>query len=251
MRFKPSEKIWIIGASDGIGKALAIKLAEAGHVLALSARNEQALTLLSKDLDGDHHLVMPLDVSNAEMIKAAQAQLKADWGRVDRVIFMAGLYRPTQIKHMAQDDIEKIIAVNLTGAMIFTRIILDWLLEADRTQLAICASVAGYIGLPNSQPYGASKAGLINFTESLAAEMRGTKLDIKLINPGFVETRLTAQNQFKMPMIQTPEAAAAAIIKGLAGNKFEIAFPRSFVRMLKLLSLIPYRLYFKLAPNSK
>lgn len=153
---------------------------------------------------------------------------------------------------MEHEKVKKVVEVNLLSAFNLTELVLPWLIEQKKGQFVICASVAGYRGLPTGQPYGATKAALINLAESIYCEMQLThpEVDIKVINPGFVKTPLTDKNDFKMPMIITTEKAAEAIAKGLLSSKFEIRFPFIFTSIMKLLEIIPYRLYFWLVKKA-
>ncbi len=240
-----SKNIWIIGASSGIGAALARQLAKRGHKIALSARRAGALEELKEQLNGDGHLAIPVDAGDLQNIEDGFDILKSKWNHVDSVIFMAGLYTPSAIIDIDMTEAQKIMQVNFMGAMYTVKTVLPALLEQGMGQIALCSSVAGYRGLPNSQPYGASKAAMINYTESLRAE-HGKTLDIKMINPGFVETRLTDKNNFKMPMRITPEKAAVYIAKGLEKSSFDIHFPKKFTYLVKLLAALPAWLYFKI-----
>lgn len=250
---KHIKRTWIIGASAGIGAALAEKLAIQGEMLCLSARNADALEALKNKIDPDNkhgHLVSSCDVSNIQQLQSSFDLLKEQWGHIDSIIFMAGLYKPTSIEAINLDDIDKILHVNLHAPFYLLHTVVPFmkaqsLKTGQKPQIALCASVAGYRGLPNAQPYGASKAGLINLTQSLRAEL-GDVLDIKVINPGFVETRLTDKNDFDMPMRITPNQAADAIVKGLNKKGFEIAFPSMFIILMKLMSILPDWLYYRL-----
>jgi short-subunit dehydrogenase len=234
------ETIWIIGASSGIGRELAIQLAGLGATLILSARREQELIQLRQKL-GENHSVYPLDVADLAAVDKVAGQITAHHNKLDRVLFLPALYKPAAICDMDINFAHKLIDVNLTGAMYVVHAVLPIFARQQSGQLVLCGSVAGYLGLPNGQPYSASKAGLINFAESLYAEAPAY-LDVKLINPGFVRTSMTAKNDFVMPMITTVQHAAAVIIRGLTKRAFEIHFPRRFTILLKLLSILPYRL---------
>ncbi|MFO0456973.1 MAG: SDR family NAD(P)-dependent oxidoreductase [Alphaproteobacteria bacterium] len=236
---------WILGASSGIGAALARELASRGERVCISARNAEALAALASSLPGTGHLALPVDVSDADALKAASDNLWHDWGRIDRVIFMAGLYTPMELAALDLAETERIVKVNLLGAFYLVAAALPHLTAQGNGQLALCASVAGYRGLPGGQPYGATKAGLINLAESLRAE-QGKTLDIRVINPGFVESRLTAKNTFRMPMQISAAQAAVAIANGLNGRSFEIHFPKGFTLIMKLLRLLPHWLYFRI-----
>ena len=234
--------IWIIGASSGIGHALAIEMDRRGAKLILSARNKERLHALNADLSG-RHLVFAVDVTNAEGVEKAATDIFRS--NVDSVVFLAGVYQPSALSNLDLQVCRDILATNLGGAFNLIAAVLPH----HPAQIALCASVVGYRGLPNAQPYGAAKAGLINLTESLRAEMRDKGIDIRLINPGFVRTPMTAKNKFPMPMMIEPQEAARAIADGLLERAFEIHFPKRFTWLLKLARFIPHRLYFALVPR--
>lgn len=241
-----ADNIWIIGASSGIGAELAKLLALRGHAVALSARDQEALAKALEQLHGNQHLLAPLDVTDRQAVAAARDSLLQSWPRIDRVIFMAGVYQPMFMGSMDLGQARKILEVNLLGAFHVAEAMLPHLLQNHGKQLALCASVAGYRGLPGGQPYGASKAGMINMAESLRAE-HGDKLDIRLINPGFVQSRLTDKNDFAMPLIISAAKAAELIAEGLDGSGFEIHFPKSFTWPMKALRLLPNWAYQQIA----
>lgn len=244
MKFE-NKNIWIIGCSSGIGDALARELSEQGANLALSARREDKLNDLNKELRNKHE-VLPFDVADFEGLKAGTKKLKSKWKHIDSVIFLAATYSPGDVFELEYEKVKQVIEVNLLSAFSLSELVLPWLIEQKKGQLVFCASVAGYRGLPTGQPYGATKAALINLAESIYCEVKPKypQIDIKVINPGFVRTPLTNKNDFEMPMIIEPEQAAKAIAKGLLSNKFEIRFPRLFTNIMKLLEMIPYQLYF-------
>jgi len=230
-----AEFIWIIGASDGIGAALARQWAGLGARLVLSARNAAALQDLAASL-GPRHIALPLDVSDRASIDVAAREI-ARIGPLDRVVNLAAIYDPGLIANLDPEVAGRIISVNLTGSFHIAQIGPRLLRKGG--QLALCGSVAGYIGLPQGQIYSATKAAVINLTESLRAELAG-HIDVRLISPGFVDTRLTRRNDFTMPALMTPETAARAIIDGLNRRGFEIHFPRRLTYALKLLRALPY-----------
>jgi short-subunit dehydrogenase len=240
------KNIWIIGATTGIGKSLAELFASQGHNLAISGRNVKRLDKLISSLPNSNHISAPMDVCKVGQIQKASKSIFSQWSKVDQVIFLAGIYQPMKINELDLKLVKDIIETNLIGAINLTNVILDDLISMGNVQFSFCASVAGYRGLPNSQPYGASKAGLINFVQSLNVE-HGKEVDIRLINPGFVKTRLTDKNEFEMPMIITADQAAKYIDKGLSSQKFEVHFPKKFSLILKLLNLLPTKLYNKIA----
>lgn len=241
MKFN-NEIIWIIGASSGIGHALAVELAAQGATLALSARRKDELQKL-KELTGERHMIYPLDVVDSELTLHTAKAIHAAHGRIDRVIFMSAAYTPMQLDNLDMLVTKSLIEVNILGAFNAVYAVLPLLKEQKSGQIALCGSVAGYTGLSGGQPYSATKAAVMNLAESLRAESK-ENIDVKLISPGFVRTALTAKNDFSMPMILTPEIAAKEIAKGLLSREFEIHFPKKFTLMLKLLRLLPYRLTF-------
>jgi short-subunit dehydrogenase len=244
MKFK-DKNIWIIGCSSGIGEALARELAAQGANLAMSARREAELETLNNELGGKHE-VLAFDVADFEGLKAATKKLKSKWKQIDSVIFLAATYSPGDVFELEYEKVKQVLEVNLLSAFSISELVLPWLLQQQHGQFVLCASVAGYVGLPTGQPYGATKAALINLAESIYCEMQKKcpQIDIKIISPGFVKTPLTDKNDFKMPMIITPDKAAKAIAKGLLSSEFEIRFPWLFTSIMKLLEILPYPLYF-------
>ncbi|MBM3617877.1 MAG: SDR family NAD(P)-dependent oxidoreductase [Alphaproteobacteria bacterium] len=237
--------IWIIGASSGIGAALAMQLAEEGARLTLSSRSEDALAQLKYELPGTAHKVLPLDVRDDEAVREAAQEVAA--GFVDSVIFLAALYEPMELESLDMRATAAMVDVNLMGAFRVINAVIPILKKQGKGQFALCGSVAGYAGLPNAQPYSATKAAIRNLAESLKAELHGQGgIDIRLISPGFVRTPLTDKNRFPMPCILEPDEAARYIADGLAGDDFEIHFPKRFTLMLKFLAFLPYPLYFRL-----
>jgi short-subunit dehydrogenase len=238
--------IWVIGASSGIGAALAQELASRGAVLALSARRKDALEKLKDSLGGKKHKVFALDITDAELVTRTAGAIRAAFGRIDSVIFLAANYTPMKLTTLNLAVTKQIIDVNLTGAFHVVHAVLPILQDQSQGQIALCGSIAGYIGLPGGQPYSATKAAIINLAESLRGELP-ERIDVKLINPGFVRTALTDKNNFKMPMIIETESAAKAIADGLCEKRFEIHFPKRFTCALKVLKILPYSIKLAIA----
>ena len=234
--------IWIIGASSGIGYALAVELAAQGATLALSARSKDKLNTLNDEL-GRGHAVLPLDVTDTKAFEATAKTIQDTFPRLDSAVFMAAIYNPASLENLDIRDTHQMVNINLNGAFNTVHTVLPILKKQGMGQLALCASVAGYRGLPNAQPYSATKAAMINLAESLYIEECG--LDIKVINPGFVRTPLTDKNDFKMPMIIESKEAAKIIARELQTKRFEIHFPKRFTFFVKLLRILPAFLYFK------
>ena len=241
------KRVWLLGASSGIGAALATALLARGARVAMSARNAPRLVAVVKSAVGHGEaLVLPCDASDEVSVRAASARLLEVWNGVDLALYLAGDYVPMRAWDLDVKAAQRMIDVNLSGAVIFAACVVPQLLAQGNGQIGFVASVAGYRGLPKSLIYGPTKAALINFAEALYLDLSPKGIGVRLINPGFVATPLTAQNDFAMPALLTPEAAAQATLDGLAGAAFEIDYPKRFTRAMKLLALLPYWLYFPL-----
>ena len=233
------KRIWIIGASAGIGAALARAFAAEGARLILSARDAAALAALAEECGGAE--VIALDLGQRETLAAAVAGLAP--GTLDAVICTAALYDPARVADLDPARCEDLVRVNLLGSLDIARLTPPLL--RDGGQLVLFGSVAGYIGLPGGQAYSATKAAVNNLAETLRIEL-APRLDVRLVCPGFVRSRLTAKNDFPMPAMIEPEDAAAAVLAGLRGRAFEIHFPRRFTLAMKLLRALPYGLSLRL-----
>lgn len=242
-------RVWLVGASTGIGAALARALAARGARLAVSARSRDKLEGLARDCDAAGSgtaLVAEMDITRDQDIVRVRDRLVAEWGGLDLVVFSAGTYRPQRAWELSPESIRETLEVNLLGIMNGVSAVLPGLLQQRGGAIAVLGSVAGYGGLPKASVYGPSKAALINFAEILYLDLAPRGVDVFLIDPGFVSTPLTAQNEFRMPALISPEQAAAAIVEGLAAGAFEIHFPKRFTRVMKALQFLPRRLYFPL-----
>lgn len=241
-----NKNIWIIGASSGIGNALAIELGRKGARLALSSRDSHVLEAFLDELECDA-IIQPLDVTDGIAFKNAAQAVMQKLGGLDIVILMAGAYQPGSVTDHDGVTLRNIIDVNLTGALNCASAVLPFLRKQQGSQLVFCGSVAGYRGLPHAQPYSATKAALINLAESLHIEEKKKGINVRIINPGFVKTPMTDKNKFPMPFMITAEDAAKRIIKGLAGHSFEISFPKRMTLLMKVFKFLPDWLYFKIA----
>lgn len=233
-----TEKIWIIGGGSGIGAALAAAFAAEGAIVVISGRNQEALEQIIAPL-GPVHGAIAADVTDVESLEsAARAH-----GPFDRIITSAALYDPGAVRSADQDKAEAIIQANLTGTFNVARVGARHLRKGG--QLVLFGSPAAIFGLPQGQVYSATKAGIVNLAESLRAEL-WPEVDVRLVTPGFVRTRLTDQNSFAMPAMLEPEVAARRILRGLNRKGFEIAFPRRLIWPLRLLAMLPRPLAFAL-----
>ena len=235
-------RVWLVGASTGIGAALARALLARGAQVAVSARSAGRLRALVAGRG--EALVLPLDVTKPDDFSGAHARIVKAWGGVDLAVYLAGTYQPTRAWELTVERARAHVEANLMGAYHMLPVVLPDLLARGSGSVALVSSVAGYRGLPNSLCYGPTKAAMINLAETLYLDLAPKGIGVCVINPGFVETPMTARNEFKMPALMTPEAAAAEIVKGLERGQFEIHFPRRFTSWLKLLRQLPYVAYF-------
>jgi len=235
--------IWITGASTGIGKALAIKFAKNGWVVAASARREKLLKKLCEINENIHSY--PLDVTKIDNCKSIAQLIIKDLGKIDICVFGTGMHDPTSEKKFNLKKIREIMEVNYFGTMNCINSIYEYFSKKKSGQISIISSVAGYRGLPAAGAYCASKSALISFAESLYFDMIRKNVQVKLISPGFIKTPMTDQNDFPMPMIKSAEYAADKIYLGLLRKSgFEIHFPKAFTFLMKMIQILPNWLYF-------
>jgi NAD(P)-dependent dehydrogenase (short-subunit alcohol dehydrogenase family) len=242
--------VWLVGASTGIGRATAEKLHAAGAVVVVSARKREALDAFVSAHPGS--LALPLDATDHAALKAATAQIVQRHGRIDLAMYCAGVYTPMRATAFDLAVARQHVEVNYVGALLLLDVLLPQLLAQAKSQsndvaggrISLVSSVAGYRGLPKSLAYGPTKAALINLAETLHLDLSPQGIGISVINPGFVETPLTAGNDFRMPALITPDEAAQAILRGWAAGDFEIHFPKRFTLWLKGLRLLGYGPYF-------
>lgn len=239
----PWSTAWITGASTGIGRELALKLAAEGVAVAASARSASKLDELAASRI--NILPVPLDVTSPMHAKEALAVIESRLGPVDLAILNAGVWDPMPVAGYDAARALSSMAVNYGGLANMVEVLVPGMIARRRGQIAIVASVAGYRGLPKAAAYAPSKAAAISLAEVLRLELAGYGITVSLINPGFVETPMTAVNDFPMPFLIKADDAAERILRGLQKRRFEIAFPWQMVAMLKVLRILPYAAYFR------
>lgn len=237
-------RVWVIGASAGIGAETAKLLMDKGARVALSARNHAALGALAEN--NEQTLVLPLDVSQHAEVLAARDQLLAQWAGIDLVLVVAGAYNEMRVDSFDMQVVNQLLDVNLRGVFHCLDAVLPTMLAQGHGGVGIVSSVAGLSGLPKALVYGPTKAALINLCESLYFDLGPRGHPVYLINPGFVETRATANNNFAMPGLISAPQAAREILSGMERGEFHIHFPRRFTNWLRFARLLPYRWYFSL-----
>lgn len=236
------QRVWIVGASSGIGAALAASLRERGARVALSARREPQL----RELAGKDDRVMPVDVNDTDALLDVRDRLMNEWDGIDMIIYSAGIYQPMRARQIDLPLVRETLQTNLQGAYNLLSVMMPYFIERKSGSICLVASVAGYTGLPRALAYGPSKAAMINLAQILYTELAPSGIGVYLVNPGFVETRLTQQNDFRMPALISPAEAAEKIVDGIASGRFEIHFPRRFSLWMKCLARLPDRLRFYL-----
>jgi NADP-dependent 3-hydroxy acid dehydrogenase YdfG len=239
-----NQRVWVIGASSGIGEACSKALMRAGAKVALSSRRTERLNTLAQTSEKGFSLVLPLDVTDQEQLATAYQQIISTWGGLDLMLFVSGVYTPLRADNFDIDIAQKTIDANLLGPMRAVGLVLPDMLKNRAGHIAIVGSVAGYSGLPKALAYGPSKAGIINFCETLYYDLLPQGVSVHMISPGFVATEATAQNDFEMPALITADEAAKEILEGIQAGKFDIHFPKRFSGFLKFLRILPYPLYF-------
>ena len=246
------KRFWLVGASSGIGREIALRLAREGAAVVVSARNAAALGSLIDEMAPARtakggHAAVRLDVT----VRGGAAAAFEAAGDVDGVIYCAGAYEPMTARRPDLDALENIVDVNLAGALRVLGVCVPCFCKRGSGRILLVGSLAGYRGLPGAWGYGATKAALIHLAENLRCDLRGTGVTVQICSPGFVATRLTARNRFAMPFIMTAEAAADRVVRGMARNRFEIAFPFVMAAGFRLLAALPGPLYFALVARAR
>lgn len=234
--------VWITGASTGIGRALALLLNEEARHVAVSARSREKLDELASNAKAIS--AYPLDVTDHAATELCVRRIEAGDGPIDLAVLNAGVWHMMDAKDLKISAVCDAVDVNLMGVYHALDALLPRMIARRRGHIAIVASVAGYRGLPKSIAYGPTKAALINLAETLKAELRPYDIVVSLVNPGFVDTPMTRGNPFPMPGLMPADKAAKELLAGLKRRRFEITFPRGFATAVKLLRLVPDRLYF-------
>ncbi len=241
MRDWPGKRYWLVGASQGLGRAVAHELSKTGAEVILSARNAEALQDLASELPGKAEVV-PIDVSDPESVAAAAKAA----GEIDGMVFLAGVYWPMAAKDFDGEKAATMLDINLTGAARVLGHVLPPMIERDAGHIVLTGSLSGFRGLPGANGYGASKAGIMSMAETLYADLRKSGVDVQLINPGFIKTRLTDKNDFTMPFIMEPEDAAKLFVDHMQDNDFARNFPRHFGALFRLSQFLPDWIYYRL-----
>ena len=235
------KKYWLVGASEGLGRALALRMSQAGAELILSARNSQRLFELSADLPGPSQ-VLAMDIADTDSVARAGGELRD----IDGVVFLAGVYWPMPAKDWNGADALAMANINFTGAFRVLDQVMEQFLSVDKGHIVITGSLSGFRGLPRSIGYSASKAGVMALAESLYADLRTTGIRVQIANPGFIKTRLTEKNSFNMPFIMSADEAADHMMRHMRSARFKYSFPTLFSWLFRSSQFLPDWLYYRI-----
>ncbi|SFR14068.1 SDR family NAD(P)-dependent oxidoreductase [Poseidonocella sedimentorum] len=235
------KRYWIVGASAGLGAALARQLSRVGAELVLSGRNEEPLRTLAKDLPGKAS-VLVCDVQDDASVEAAVAEL----GEIDGLVCLAGVYWPMSATEWEPEKVTAMLDVNLTGTARVLGRVVPGMVARGAGHIVLTGSLTAYRGLPGSIGYTASKAGIMSLAECLRADLGSSGVEVQLLNPGFIRTRLTEKNDFRMPFLMEPDEAARIAFEHMNSGRFARAYPMVFSWPFRLGRLLPDGLYFRL-----
>ncbi|MFI7061321.1 SDR family NAD(P)-dependent oxidoreductase [Kribbella sp. NPDC050124] len=233
-------RTWIVGASSGIGAALAGELADRGARVAVSARRTEALEKVA----GGRMAVVPVDVTDAEAVRLAADRVVEELGGLDIVVLSAGYWK--QMGEFDAESFQRHLDVNLSGLAHCLDVVIPLLRTARAGLIVGIASVAGYRGLPGAEAYGATKAAQINLLEALRVSLRRDGIHVATVCPGFVDTEMTRSNRFPMPFIVSPQRAAQEIADGIERRRTRITFPWQMAWLARLGKLVPDSLWTRL-----
>ena len=240
------KRVWITGASSGIGRCMALEMAKRGAIVAISARNEHALSIVKNQLNNQNTLVLPFDVTDRHANHNAVKKIEDNWGELDIVFFNAGTAEYVDIKNFNADIFERTIKTNFMSMVYGVEAVLPLLRKSRKAQLGGMSSTVSFAGIPRAEAYGASKAAIRNMLQGLRINLAQESIDVFTVCPGFVKTPLTDKNDFPMPMLMGAEDAAKIIVDGISTHKAEIHFPRKFSIPYKILASLPAALYTRL-----
>ncbi|UWQ13878.1 SDR family NAD(P)-dependent oxidoreductase [Aliiroseovarius sp. M344] len=224
---------WLVGASEGLGRALAQDLDKEGACLVLSARSADRLQSLADQLTNAR--VVPIDVTDPDQVSQAVEKV----GKIDGIVYNAGAYEPMRAADWDSKSAIMMCNVNFMGAMHVLGEVVPAFAKDGRGDITLIGSLAGYRGLPASIGYSASKAAIVSLAETMRFDLKDTGVVVRIVNPGFIKTRLTQKNSFKMPMLMSPEDAAKCVLKAMRKTRFRTDFPAPFSWVIRLLEYLP------------
>jgi short-subunit dehydrogenase len=235
------KRYWLVGASEGLGRDVALQMSRLGVEVILSARNEERLTELAAELPGKSQVV-PVDISDLASVKEAADAA----GHIDGLVFLAGVYWPQAAQDWNLEEVEAMCDINFTGAARVVGAVIKPMIDRDAGHIVLTGSLSAFGGLPGAIGYAASKSGVQSLAESMQCDLRGTGVQVQIINPGFIRTRLTQKNDFKMPSIMEPEDAAREMVEFMGTDRFRKSYPGMFALFFRASNLFPDWLYFRI-----
>lgn len=241
MRDWQGKRYWLVGASEGLGAALAQQLSRAGVHVVLSARSKDRLEAVAATLPGGSDVV-PMDIADDDSVAKAAQQV----GDIDGIVLLAGVYWPMKAQEWNAAQVTAMADINFTGMVRVLGQVMPGFAQRDRGHVVITGSLSGFRGLPGAIGYAASKAGTMALAECMQADLRKTGIDVQVANPGFIRTRLTDKNTFKMPFILEPEQAARLMFEHMGTDRFKTSFPRGFSLLFRFSQFLPDWLYYRL-----
>lgn len=238
----------VTGASSGLGRSLAAWLAARGVTVVAAARRRAKLDELRHEAARTGGVIEPLELDVADVAAVRERLLELDGrdGGLDLVVANAGAGELTPARKLDWEACERILRVNVLGAAATLTAALPGMLARNRGHLVAIASIAAVRGLPNNAAYGASKAFLRTFTESLRVDLSGTGVKTTCVFPGFVKSEMTAPNKFAMPFLLETDDAAARIGRAIFAQRAELWFPWQMALLARPLRLLPAGLYVRL-----
>lgn len=240
------KRVWLTGASSGIGEALVAPLVARGARVAITARRGDRLeTIAARHRQGAGAPVVPFpaDVTDRAAVLAAARAIEFAWGGIDVAIFNAGGHEPFGGDRFSAAPYVDTMTLNYFSVVYGLEAALPSMIAQQSGRVAAVASLAGYRGLPTAAAYGASKAAVIHLLDALRFDLEPRGVGVTVINPGFVRTPLTDRNTFRMPFLVGAELAAERIVRGLEHERHEVHFPAPFSWMVKLMRVLPFPLY--------
>ena len=241
MRDWAGKRYWLVGASEGLGRALAHRMSCCGCKLVLSARSPERLEDLAEELPGLSE-ILPMDVADMDSVRAAAGKV----GEIDGLVFLSGVYWPFAAQDWESEHAVTMADVNFTGAVRVLGQVVPGMVARGQGHIVLTGSLAGFRGLPNSIGYGSSKAGLMHLAASMRCDLQRSGVTVQLANPGFIRTRLTDKNDFRMPFLMEPEAAAQAMFDHMCTDRFSRSFPGLFSLVFRGANLLPDAVHFRL-----
>ena len=244
----PHNKVLLIGASRGIGRAIALEFANAGYNLCLLSKNAEGIKLLAAEIESAGHkcFFQACDVSDYEQVKSGIEFAHSSLGSIDIAIINSGIGHPEWMSSFSSKGYKEIMGVNAFGIAHSLEFLIPIMRRQGYGKIAGVTSQADCRGYVGSSAYASSKAAASLLLESARVELQPAGISVITIRPGFVKTEMTDKNEFKMPFLQTTTKAARLIRRGIEKNKSIIQFPFPIVWATRIIKNMPNWLYDRL-----